>query len=259
MGLNVRLLVLLVVSAALGACSGSSEPDVEVLFIGNSFTHSNDLPGVVEEIAEANGTSIDVTMLAPGGWFLDQHVASAETMEAIRSGRHDFVVLQEQSMAPSHGATFRDRTVPAAMNLSSTAQAAGAEVILFETWGHVSGNPTVGHASYESMQDALIAAYQHLGRELGATVAPVGERWRTSRTELPAVVLYAADGVHPSSEGTYLAAATITSSIVDAPLTEFPAADIDPTVADQLGSSALADRTAEGRTVAFEPMTEERS
>ena len=211
---------------------------MSVLFVGNSFTHSNDLPDVVEEVADANGVSIDVEMIAPGGWFLDQHVLSTETMDAVRSGDFDVVVVQEQSMAPSHAMTFQDRTLPAARQLAGTARGAGSRVVLFQTWGHVSGNQVVGHDSYDSMQAALISGYANLEVELGADVAPVGERWRDSREALPQVVLYSPDGVHPSAAGTYLAAVTIADTILDVPVTSFPGAGIDAETAGQLGRVA---------------------
>lgn len=224
----------------LAGCSQSSGDTVSVLFVGNSFTFGNDVPGVVEEVAEANGVDVDVEMIATGGRFFDEHASDGPTMAAVGSGDFDIVVLQEQSMAPSHAQTLRDRSMPGVQQLASSAQAGGSRVVLFQTWGHIGGNDIVGHESYESMQAALIEGYHAMSRTTGTEVAPVGERWQESLSELPAVVLYNSDGVHSSSAGAYLAAVTIADTILTEPLTEFPGVGLDDETAQLLGHVATS-------------------
>lgn len=220
-------------------CSQSSEGTISVLFVGNSFTFGHDLPDVVEEVADANGVDIDVDMIAVGGRFFDEHAADGPTMAALGSGDYDIVVLQEQSMAPSHSQTLRDRSIPGAERLVNEARSTGSRVVLFQTWGHIAGNDIVGHSTYESMQAALIEGYEAIGSRTGTEVAPVGERWQESLSELPSVVLYADDGVHSSSGGAYLAAITIADTILVEPITEFPAVNVDDDTAQLLGQVAV--------------------
>jgi len=88
--------------------SGAS---VRVLFIGNSLTYANDLPGLVQALAAgsaAGGSPIDVAMVASPDVSLDDHLASGEASRAIAGGRWDFVVLQQ---GPTSQQLFRDTLI----------------------------------------------------------------------------------------------------------------------------------------------------
>ena len=47
---------------------------LRILFIGNSHTYFNDMPAMVAEKARKAGFDCEVTMIAHGGWYLEQHV-----------------------------------------------------------------------------------------------------------------------------------------------------------------------------------------
>ena len=76
-----------------------------ILFLGNSYTHGNDLPGMVSSLASAAGKSATTTMVAPGGQTLNGHV-SGGSLDTIRGGDWDAVVIQDQSQRPSFGAGY---------------------------------------------------------------------------------------------------------------------------------------------------------
>ena len=216
---RIHLITFLLSLAFLSGCGG--EADHNVLFIGNSYTHFNDLPGIVEEIADANGVAVNTEMIAPGGAFLDEHVVNPDVIDALTSGEFDTVIFQEQSVAPSLPAFAAQRTIPAALALDRVADQSGMRVIWFQTWGRESGLPSEGHASYESMQAPIINTYNEIASQTGGAVARVGEVWQRARFSIP-TTLYEHDGSHPSAAGSYLAAAEITEAlilqrIVDAP------------------------------------------
>ena len=52
--------------------SDGDEP-LRVLFVGNSLTHTNDLPAVVATLARSRGTEIEYETIAPGGFSLEDH------------------------------------------------------------------------------------------------------------------------------------------------------------------------------------------
>jgi hypothetical protein len=79
----------------------NTNPCLRVLFIGNSYTAVNDLPGMFATLSKAGGHSIQVGADAPGGFSLAQHLNSSDTLEALQSSKWDFVVLQEQSQIPA--------------------------------------------------------------------------------------------------------------------------------------------------------------
>src|ERR1039458_9415611 len=44
-----------------------------VLFVGNSYLFTNDLPAMFKALAEAKRHRVEVGMAATGGWALEQH------------------------------------------------------------------------------------------------------------------------------------------------------------------------------------------
>src|SRR5258705_7247834 len=89
-----------------GGGDGSPGPDAtvphrRVLFIGNSYTYVNDLPGVVAALSREPQSPawIDVDSHTPGGATWDDHDADPAVDDLIAQG-WDVVVLQDQSQEP---------------------------------------------------------------------------------------------------------------------------------------------------------------
>jgi hypothetical protein len=226
---------LLLLALSLGACFADSEPPVRVLFVGNSYTHYNDMPSIVERLAKSAGLEIEAGMQAPGGWWWRDHASSAETTDAIAGGDWDYVVLQEQSMAPADRDLARRVSFPAGQLLSRTVVGNGGDVVLFLTWGHRNGSSELGHGSYSAMQTDLADSYMAFGESLLAEVAPVGMAWWMSLAERPNIDLYQPDGSHPSEAGSYLAAAVIAATVLDIDANTFD----DPIGLDEGTAEAL--------------------
>ena len=167
---------------------------MEILFLGNSYTHVNDLPGMLEELAAAGGRPLRQEAITPGGMTLDGHAANRGTVSKIASRRWSYVVLQEQSQLPivEPEAFFQPARV-----LDAAVRAAGARTLLYLTWPR---------RNAPENQAKLTNAYGQLARELSAGVAPVGPAWAAALEERPGLALYDSDGSHPSPQGTYLAA-----------------------------------------------------
>ena len=60
---------------------------LRILFIGNSHTYFNDMPFMVSEMAREDGILCEVTMIAHGGWFLEQHVQEPDVRFNILYGQ----------------------------------------------------------------------------------------------------------------------------------------------------------------------------
>lgn len=188
------------------AASVAAAPDVpvRVLFIGNSYTHANDLPGMVVALSAAGGRRIVTGMEAPGGCTLERHVREGRAARAIAAGPWDVVVLQEQSMLP---VVAPGRMLEWGPKLDEAVRDRGSRVLLFQTWARA-GQP--------DMQPPLAAAYDDLARvcnaarggEGGVTVVPVGQAWQRALAAAPPPALHVEDGSHPTAAGTYLAACT---------------------------------------------------
>jgi hypothetical protein len=183
-------------------------PCVRVLFLGNSFTYVNDLPTVFRDLARAAGQDVETSMVANGGETLQDHAASSDSLNAIRNTHEQFVILQEQSQVPSVESFRQSEMYPAARTLVASVRTAGATPILLETWAHRDGWSDY-RLDYSAMQAAVNQAYATIATELKVSVAPAGQAWQTVLRQDPGIVLWEADGIHPSPAGTYLAACVL--------------------------------------------------
>lgn len=181
----------------------AEEPPLRVLFVGNSYTGVNNLPGLVTALSEAaGGRRIETARHTVGGCTLQRHFAETGAVEKIREGKWDVVVLQEQSMLPI---LQKDLMHQYARKLHAEIKASGAKTVFYLTWAR--------EKTPETQKD-LDAAYFGIAKELGATVAPVGRAWQEARRRDPAVKLYAGDGSHPSAKGSYLAAVVFYATLL---------------------------------------------
>lgn len=224
--------------------AGTGEP-VSVLFVGNSYTTTNNLAGVFSELAGAGGYDADVEVVAQGGAWLRDHVQSGRAAGALAGGDWDYVVLQEQSVVPASPTERLNAMFPAVREIVSIADDWNTEPVLFLTWARRDGFADVGYNSYEPMQRAITGAYEEIAAEEGIRIAPVGEAWSIARRS--DYSLYQADGSHPAPAGTYLAAAVIYSTIFGQDAT---AAEYSGSLDERTGSSL---RWIAARTVLDEP------
>jgi hypothetical protein len=185
----------------------SDEPGIRVLFIGNSFTFYNDMPQMVQELAEGNpdGPAIFSVSRTRAGWTLEG-AADDKGLDSLLEDVHwDAVVLQERSWLLSFDDEYWLRsTYPYADELRRKIEAAGSSVILVETWGYRDGLRE--EDSYDLMQQRLLAGVTELAQRLGMDVAPVGNAWWAVHSERHELDLWDDDGRHPSRAGSYLAA-----------------------------------------------------
>jgi len=186
---------------------------LRVLFIGNSYTTTNNLPQLMSLIATSMGDTLISDISAPGGFTFQSHFNNATTRAKIAAGNWDFVVLQAQSQEPA----FPDEqvaaeTIPYALKLDSLIELASpcAETAFFLTWGRKNGDasncafyPPI--CTFEGMQDKLSERYLQMAQLCGGMMVPVGEVWRKMRTQFPNEELYTSDGSHPALSGSYLA------------------------------------------------------
>lgn len=200
-----------------------------VLFIGNSYTHVNDLPTLIYNVARSVGDDMEFESNTPGGSTFSQHCQN-NSMSMICQGNWDFVVLQEQSQYPSFPLSqVQAEVFPYAEALNDSIEKYNpcAETIFFMTWGRENGDPQWGPIStYQGMDDSLFVRYMYMAEVNDAVVAPVGRVWRYIRENYPSIQLYSADGSHPSFAGSYAAACTFYSVIFEK----------DPTLITYIGS-----------------------
>jgi hypothetical protein len=191
------------------ACAGSKTalgPDpadgYRVLFIGNSLTYFNDLPGTVARLGRTADVLIYVQSVAlPDFAVIDHASGMSNAVETIRGGDWDYVVLQQ---GPTTTPIGRDTLILAVRRLDPGIRAAGARSALFMVW------PPAGNLD---AFDAVRLSYQQAAEAVDGLFLPAGEAWRAAWAADPELPLYGADGFHPSELGTYLAALVIYEGI----------------------------------------------
>ncbi|MDB4883620.1 MAG: hypothetical protein JWL95_2386 [Gemmatimonadetes bacterium] len=189
--------------AGVVACAGAvhatdtDERTHRVLFIGNSLTYYNDLPGTLAAIAFTGGETIVVASVTRGGFALMDHVMGTrrtDAVERIRGARWEYVVLQQ---GPTSRATDRDTLLLAARRLDEPIRAAGARVALYMVWPALADSASFG---------PVRVAYRETACRVKGDFWPAGEAWRTAWRADPTLRFYGADDFHPSPLGTYLVA-----------------------------------------------------
>ena len=168
--------------------------DMNVLFIGNSFTARNDVPTLVAGLAAARGERLRHRLISAGGASLRMHWNRGEAQRAMRETRYDWVVLQEQSTLPVKNARRMHENVRL---FDEAIGATGARTALYLTWAREHAPET---------QQAITEAYLSIGAELGATIVPVGMSWERVLGRRVHPRLHDQDGSHPTLAGSYLAA-----------------------------------------------------
>jgi len=179
----------------------SDKPGLRVLFVGNSHTFANDVPGLVTKLAAA--ANVDRPLLAyseaPGVTSFRMHWDNGRVQTILKDAKWDLVVLQDQSAMPNLTKSQRDaETLPFAKHLDGAIRASGARTVLFQTWGYQS--------EYPAMLVRSRTAHQELAAVLKADMVPVGAAWERALAKRPTIGLWSGDGNHADMRGSYLAA-----------------------------------------------------
>ena len=175
---------------------------VRILFIGNSHTYFNDLPRLVQVLAGEEGYDCQVTMIAHGGWFLEQHVQEPDVRFNILYGNYDYVVLQEHAHPFGPEEKFRKAVIA----LNQMIRKAGSTPVIYSTWSK---------KTEPQEQERMNEIHTRVACEIGALLAPVGKYWWAYQKCWPDVEMYAEDGAHASFAGSEFAAKQIWETIED--------------------------------------------
>ncbi len=204
-----RLRTMLSTTLALAALSGAGAcqdgagpsggtPSLKILFIGNSLTYYNDLPGTLAAVARTAGDTLAVeSVTGPGYALLDHLQGKSDAVAAVKRGGWDFVVLQQ---GPSTLAVNRDSLVLWTGMFDSIIRPTGARTALYMVWP--------AGASAQGI-DAVRQSYQLAAQSVGGLFLPAGMALQLALQRDATLPLLGSDAFHPSPLGTYLVAITI--------------------------------------------------
>lgn len=168
--------------------------DHSILFVGNSLTYSNDLPGMVVALARMAGdTKLQAASVANPNFALEDHWHQGQVPALLRERRWQHVVLQQGSSAlpasQEHLKYWTERFAP-------LVRESGAELVMLGVWPQQS-------RLFDFPNVAM--SYINAAAAVNGLYAPAGDAW-TRYGDYDA--LYS-DGLHPSPRGTYLAALVV--------------------------------------------------
>jgi hypothetical protein len=190
---------------------------MKILFIGNSYTHYNNMPELFEKIAKSKKIKVDVVMNAKSNHTFKMHCQRPEMFEAIRSNKWDYLILQGFSRELMCDRSVIDtaslpyfKTILDSVYLNHPC----TNVLLYMTWGYKNGfihnSDTL---NFDDMSERVQNGYRYLSELYNLSIVPIGQIWKAFRKNNPNIELYQEDGQHPNLTGSYLIASGFYSSI----------------------------------------------
>ena len=175
--------------------------EMRVLYLGNSLTAANDLPAMVQAMAQSGGIKLTYKAITQGGFNLEDHWNDGQSLLTLRREKWDYVVLQQgPSSLPDSQADLKKW----AKVWADEARKFGAKPALYMVW------------PFQNQQDgfALVSqAYSEAAKASKSQLLPAGRAWETCTRNTPDITLYLPDRLHPTLAGSYLAALAISHSL----------------------------------------------
>jgi hypothetical protein len=209
----VRVFASLAIAASALAClqlpvgPDPLEPHLDgegrrALFIGNSYTYSADIPGIVQAFADsAGGDKIAVETVAGPDMALIDHWNEGTAKREIAKGGWEWVVLQQ---GPSSVEVNRDSLRLLTRRFADEIARVGARPVLFSAWPSASRRQDFPRA---------IESYTLAAADVSGLLLPVAAGWIAAWDRNSNAQLYA-DDLHPSAAGAYLSALVIYSRLL---------------------------------------------
>lgn len=191
-----------------------------ILFIGNSHTFYNHMPYMVQGLASGAGIDCEIKVIAQKGCTLTRHAdpedpQGAKVYEALRESKWDYVVIQEHRR---NLVKRRTRSQQAFQTLCDEIEKNGAQAILYvphsdKVGGYFRINGKRVYLTNYQIDDRLSRNGYQLANPLNVRTADYSLNNMRMRIQNPRINLYKSDRLHPSVNGSYLAACTIFSAI----------------------------------------------
>lgn len=183
----------------------SQAKEVNILFVGNSLTYTNNLPLIVKHKARKKGIIIRTSVLAHPNYALIDHWNDGLLQKNIADGAYDIVIVQQ---GPSSQETGRKLLFTYGKKLSKLCKDNGTTLAVFMVWPSLQNYNTFG---------GVIENYTAMAKENDAILCPVGEVWKSHFDNTNNFDYLGPDGFHPSKKGSEAAAEVIVNYLFHAP------------------------------------------
>ena len=193
--------------------SANAQDTLRILFIGNSMTYVQDLPGLLTNLASSNGKTVITAQNTPGGYFLSDHVTDPISLSLMAQG-FDYIVVQEQSSGNILPVIPGSPIIRPIGIIDSIAKANCSKILLYATPGYPETHPW-SVKPYEDMQAEIIYKYTMTARSVRAAYLPTAHAFRDVINNYPAITgMWASPtDYHPGLKGQYLHACVLYSAL----------------------------------------------
>ncbi len=191
-----------------------SQEELNVLFIGNSMTYFNDMPGLFQSICSSKGQNITYTAHTPGGTGFVDHVNNQNLYDIIRNSAFDIVVMQPGT-GESAGASYptsltaqRGLTILDSIHTYSPC----AKAYIYEIpYGVVAQN---NYANYFGVQSMIEDSITRIADLMQIPIIPAGEcQYAYYQDHQDLLLNNSYNDVHPNYNGSYLVASCMYATI----------------------------------------------
>lgn len=189
-------LFLLLCLASLPAWSAP----LRVLFVGNSYTYTHNLPELFRRVAAAQGHPVSVRALTLPGAAIEDHFSVGHLPAALGEG-WDLVVLQQ---GPSSLPENRRHLIHWSAEVARNLDPIRTRIVMYGVWPaqvhlHTWANAEISYASAAAKVDGCLF--------------PAAAAWRLALEQPDLPALYSSDGLHPTREGAMLSALTLARTL----------------------------------------------
>lgn len=202
---------------ACSNCGGAMAPatpaePIEVMFVGNSLTYTENVQGIVQALADAGDQRMSYTAFLQPNYALEDHWNDGLPNEITRL-QPDIVVMQQ---GPSSMPDSRLHLIYWAEKIDSVVRGIGGRSAMYMVW------------PARSESDAFLAVaqnYSDAADSVDGMLMPAGVTWLEAWERDSSLALYGKDGFHPSYLGALAAAQTIFVVLFEVPAAKIPALD----------------------------------
>ena len=191
--------------------SANAQDTLKILFIGNSMTYVQDLPGLLTNLASSNGKTVITAQNTPGGYFLSDHVTDPVSLSLMAQG-FDYIVVHEQSSGNIQPVIPGSPITRPIGIIDSIAKTNCSKILLYATPGYPETHPW-SVEPYEDMQAEIIYKYTMTARSVRAAYLPTAHAFRDVINNYPTITdMWASPtDYHPGLKGQYLHACVLYS------------------------------------------------
>jgi hypothetical protein len=195
--LNFAMLFLITCSA-----QAQWQKKINVLFLGNSLTYSNNLPELMKQVAASDSVELNYRSICFPNYALIDHWNDGNAQQEIASGKYNFVIVQQ---GPSSQEEGRRYLLEWGLKFDSLCDKHRAKLVSYMVW------PAKERAGDFA---GVFESYKLLADTTNGIFSPAGKAWQLVWEENPEFKLYGADNFHPNGRGSLLAAMVLYGTIM---------------------------------------------